>query len=104
MDASRWTADQVFVYRHPVDMRKGAAGLAALASLELGRDPADCTLYVFINRACNKVKLLIWHLNGYWVLYKSLDKQRFHWPDWFDNDCMALDHEQLDLLVPVKIR
>lgn len=99
MDASRWTADQVFVYRHPVDMRKGAAGLAALVSLELGRDPADQSLYVFINRARNKVKLLIWHLNGYWVLYKSLEKQRFHWPDWFNDDCMTLDHEQLDYLI-----
>ncbi|MEE9333667.1 MAG: IS66 family insertion sequence element accessory protein TnpB [Granulosicoccaceae bacterium] len=99
MDASRWTAETVFLYRKPVDMRKGAAGLAALVQLELGRDPADRCLYVFINRSRNKVKLLIWHLNGYWVLYKSIEKQRFHWPDWFDDDCMTLEHEQLDYLI-----
>jgi hypothetical protein len=34
MAASRWTAKQVFLYREPVDMRKGAAGLAALVSLD----------------------------------------------------------------------
>ena len=99
MDASRWNAENVFLYRDPVDMRKGAAGLAALVSLELGRDPADHSLYVFCNRARDKVKLLVWHLNGYWVLYKSLEKQRFHWPDWFDGDSITLDHQQLDYLI-----
>ena len=99
MDASRWTTEQVFIYRHPVDMRKGAAGLCAIVSLELGRDPADHSLYVFINRSRNKVKLLVWHLNGYWVLYKSLEKQRFHWPDWFEDDCITLEQDQLDYLI-----
>ena len=45
------------------------------------------------------MKLLIWHLNGFWVLYKSLEKQRFHWPDWFEDDCITLAHEQLDYLI-----
>ena len=99
MDADRWSGEQVFLYRDPVDMRKGAAGLSALVSLELGRNPADQRIYVFTNRARNKVKLLVWLLNGYWVLYKSLEKQRFHWPDWFENDCMTLDLEQLDYLI-----
>ena len=94
MEASRWTTEQVFIYRHPVDMRKGAAGLCAIVSLELGRDPADRSLYVFINRSRNQVKLLVWHLNGYWVLYKSLEKQRFHWPDWFEDDCITLLDQQ----------
>lgn len=89
----------MFLYRDPVDMRKGAAGLSALVSLELGRNPADNSLYVFTNRSRNKIKLLVWHRNGYWVLYKSLEKQRFHWPDWFDGDCITLDHQQLDQLI-----
>jgi len=63
MDASRYCGHQVFVYRHPVDMRKGAAGLSALISAELGRDPADRCIYVFSNRARNRVKLLVWHLD-----------------------------------------
>jgi len=99
MDASRWSADRVYLYRHPVDMRKGAAGLSALVTLELGCDPTDNSVYVFCNRARNKIKLLVWHLNGYWVLYKSIEKQRFQWPDWFDNDTLTLDQEQLDYLI-----
>jgi len=57
------------------------------------------SVYVFTNRARNKIKLLVWHLNGYWVLYKSIEKQRFHWPDWFTDDCMTMDQQQLDYLI-----
>ena len=99
MDASRWRAQRIFLYRHPVDMRKGVAGLSALVALELGRNPADRCLYVFTNRTRTKVKLLIWHLNGYWVLYKSLECQKFAWPDWFEQQVLSLSQEQLDYLL-----
>jgi transposase len=99
MDAKRWTAEHVYLYRYPVDMRKSVDGLCALVVLELGRNPADRSLYVFTNRGRDKVKLLIWHLNGYWVLYKRLEKQRFSWPDWFDGDSLTLSQEHLDYLL-----
>ncbi len=59
MDIERWRAEKIFVYRHPVDMRKAIDGLAALVVLELERNPADRCLYVFTNRSKDKVKLLI---------------------------------------------
>jgi transposase len=77
MDVSRWKAERIFVYRYPVDMRKAIDGLSTLVATELGRNPADRCIYVFTNRGRDKVKLLIWHLNGYWLLYKRVEKQRF---------------------------
>ncbi len=55
-------------------------------------------------RFCEKlgVKLprLTHHLNGYWLLYKRLESQRFHWPDWFDDQAVIeLDQQQLDYLL-----
>ena len=50
MNCSRWLPEQVFVYRHPVDMRKQIQGLAVIVSAHLVRDPADESLYVFINK------------------------------------------------------
>jgi len=99
MSCARWLPEQVFVYRHPVDMRKQIQGLSNLVTEHLVRDPGDQCMYVFSNKARDKVKLLIWHRNGFWLLYKRLEKQRFHWPDWFEDDCMTLDHEQLDYLI-----
>ena len=87
------------MYRYPVDMRKQILGLSNIVTEQLGRDPGDECLYVFVNKARDKIKLLIWHRNGFWLLYKRLEKQRFHWPDWFDNDALCLTHEQLDQLI-----
>ncbi len=80
MSHERWLGQEVFIYRHPVDMRKSIDGLSALVAMELDRNPADRSLYVFTNKGRDKIKLLIWHLNGYWCLYKKLDKQRFNGP------------------------
>jgi len=49
MTSERWAAEQIFVYRHPVDMRKQMDGLAAIVALELDRNPTDCALNVFCN-------------------------------------------------------
>ena len=99
MNSDRWTPEQIFVYRHPVDMRKQIDGLASLVSSQLLRDPSDRALYLFINRRRDKIKLLIWHLNGYWLLYERLERQRFQWPDWFTDDSIELSVEQLDHLL-----
>ena len=99
MDASRWYGERVYLYRHPVDMRKSIDGLCALIDSELHRNPTDRCLYAFLNRGRDKVKLLIWHRNGYWLLYKRLEKQRFSWPDWFDKDELEVTHQQLDQLL-----
>ena len=45
MNSDRWTPEQIFVYRHPVDMRKQIDGLANLVSSQLLRDPSDRSLY-----------------------------------------------------------
>ena len=99
MDINRWKSKQVWVYRHPVDMRKSIDGLSAIVSLELDMNPGDGSLFVFCNRARDKIKLLIWHRNGFWLLYKRVDKQRFHWPDWFKDETLSLDAQQLDYLL-----
>ena len=80
-------------------MRKQIDGLAELVATELGRDPADRSMYLFLNRGRDKAKLLIWHLNGYWLLYKRVERQRFRLPDWFEEDVLELTVEQLDYLI-----
>ena len=99
MMPERWRPQAIFLYRQPVDMRKQIDGLVTLVSEAMGRHPADRSLYVFRNRANDKIKLLIWHRNGYWLLYKRLERQRFQWPDWFNDDTLTLTQEQLDYLL-----
>ncbi len=71
---------KVFLHREPVDGRKNINGLALLVEQELGLDPFAATAYVFSNRRRNRVKILLWDRNGFWLLMKRLEADRFAWP------------------------
>ena len=71
---------EVFIYCQPVDFRKSYRGLGAIVELELGHNPFDGALYVFINKNHNKIKCLFWETNGFVLYYKSLAEEKFKWP------------------------
>ena len=74
------TPPRILVARDPVDFRKGIAGLAAVCEVRLGEEPLDGTLFVFVNRRRNGMKMLVWTHGGFLMLYKKLEKGRFRWP------------------------
>ena len=55
----------IYLYRDPVDFRKGFRGLAAIVEQELGHNPFDGGFYAFTNRRRNKIKCLYWEDNGF---------------------------------------
>lgn len=69
--------DKVWIYNKNTDMRKSIDGLSRLVVSELGTNPTDGGVFVFWNRCHNKVKILYWHINGFCLVYKRLEKQRF---------------------------
>lgn len=68
---------RVFLCRHVVDFRKAHDGLCALVRDEFGDDPFAGDVFVFHNRARDRVKLLLWDRNGFWLLYKRLEQGTF---------------------------
>ena len=70
----------VYLCRDIVDFRKGINGLAVLVEDAMQRDPFSEQLFVFCNRKRDKIKILYWHNNGFWLFYRRLEKQRFWWP------------------------
>jgi transposase len=64
----------------PTDMRKSINGLCFLVDGDLGENPSCGTVYVFCNRAKDKLKLLYWDGNGFCLLYTRLEKGRFKIP------------------------
>ena len=71
---------RVYLAVGATDMRKQIDGLAALVEEVLEGDPLSSHLFVFCNRARDKVKLLFWHNNGFWLWYRRLERGHFHWP------------------------
>lgn len=63
----------IYACPSPVDFRKQHDGLVALARDHLGVDPFDPAVFVFFNKRRDRVKLLLWDRNGFWLLYKRLE-------------------------------
>jgi transposase len=57
-----------------------ATALPAIVELELGKNPFDGELYVFINRHRNRLKCLQWESTGFILYYKVLAEEKFKWP------------------------
>ena len=89
---------KVYVHREAVDFRKSINGLAALVEQALGLDPFAAALYVFANQRRNRVKILGWETNGFWLLMKRLETDRFVWPR-ADQAVIELTIEQLHWLL-----
>lgn len=88
---------KVYLHRDAVDFRKSINGLATLVEQSMQQDPFAGAIYVFSNRRRDRVKLLGWDRNGFWLLMKRLEEDRFTWPR--QQAVMVLSTEQLHWLL-----
>jgi transposase len=75
---------RVLVAARPVDFRKGAHGLTALASEVLDSDPFSGTVIVFRSKSGDRVKILVWDGSGLVLIWKQLQQGGFRWPPIMD--------------------
>ncbi len=62
-------------------MRKSIDGLSQLVEPLLSGDAFSGSVFVFLSRRREKVKLLWWDRHGFWVAYKRLERGRFPRPE-----------------------
>lgn len=72
---------QYYLYGSSCDMRKGFDGLCGLVVNELGKKVTEGSVFVFINRQRNQIKLLHWERGGLVIYHKRLERGRFAVPD-----------------------
>ena len=75
-----WDSDRVYLACGATDMRKSIDGLAALVQTGFDLDPFSNSWFVFCNRGRDKLKILRWDHNGFWLYYRRLERGRFAWP------------------------
>ena len=90
---------KVYVYRHPVDMRKQRRGLSLVAEHAMGLDPFSEALFVFVNRSGNQIRILYWDRTGFAMWSKQLEKSRFYWPRHLDGENIFISSSDLGLLL-----
>lgn len=66
-----------YLYGSPTDMRKSFDGLCGIVQNELGTIVAERDVFVFLNRECTHIKLLLRESDGFTLLYRRLHKGRF---------------------------
>ena len=74
------TGNKVYLAAGSTDMRKSIDGLAAIVQEYFRLDPFSSSLFVFCNKNRNKLKILQWEHNGFWLHYRRLEKGIFQYP------------------------
>ncbi len=80
-------------------MRKSINGLAELVKSSFNLNPFDAAVFVFCNRNRDRVKILEWDADGFWLYFKRLEKGHIKWPKVGDEPTMVLSDEELSVLL-----
>ncbi|MFC4102075.1 IS66 family insertion sequence element accessory protein TnpB [Paenibacillus xanthanilyticus] len=97
------SAHRVYLACGATKPRKSIDGLDALVQTSFGLDPFPPCLFVFCNRQRNKLKILCWEHNGFWVFYRRIERGTFQWPSSnettlsISSRCEKIHPDQLEL-------
>ena len=87
------------LYLDGTDMRKSFDSLCGIVQDNLNTNPTNGTVYLFVNKLHNKIKILHWRTGGFVLYYKRLEKGTFELPR-YDRSIktIQLSYTQLVLL------
>ena len=85
-----------FMYKEPTDMRLGINSLSGLVRNNLGFDPMNGDVFVFIGKRSNQIRILQWDRDGFALYIKKLERGTFERPVLAGN---VITSGQLNLLL-----
>jgi transposase len=71
------TNGNIYLYSRGADLRKSFDGLTGIIRNELGCEPTDGSLFLFLNRRQDRIKILFWDRDGFVLVYKRLERGTF---------------------------
>ena len=91
---------RIYAYTPPTDMRKGIHGLSGIVREQLQFDPTEGSLFLFVNRSRDRMKLLHFADGGFWLYYRVLEAGTFEKLTASDDQRhLQLDATQLAMLL-----
>ncbi len=91
---------RIYAYTKSADMRKGFNGLSGIIRNELGADPTDGSLFLFVNRRRDRMKILHFDGGGFWLYYRLLEAGTFEaLTTTDDSQALVLDATELSMLL-----
>jgi len=95
----RFDGKRVYLACGCTDMRKNINGLMMIVQESFKLDPFSESLFVFCNRNRDRLKILEWDGDGFWLYFKRLEKGHFKWPSVGETATMSLTGEELNMLL-----
>ncbi len=90
---------RVYLACELTDLRKSINSLAMIVTETFSLDPFSNSLFVFCNKNRNKIKILHWEYNGFWIYYKRLERNTFEWPKDNVNNVKSMSLQELRWLL-----
>lgn len=93
-------AVQYYLYTGNTDMRKGFDSLCGIVSSQMKLDALSGSIFIFINKRRNQVKLLLWEGDGLSLYYKRLEKGTYELPATVnENSNLNISNQQLHFIL-----
>jgi transposase len=88
----------IWLHPQPIDFRKQIDGLIILVADHLKLNPTSGQMFLFRNKTSNKIKILWWDKNGFWLCYKRFEKGKLKFPG-IQEMTLELSRDQLGWLL-----
>ncbi len=92
----------MYFYTESCDMRKSFDGLCGIVINSMKMNPRTGSLYIFVNKPGNKMKILFWERHGFWLFYKRLEKGTFQKPLLLNKSSethVLIDYDELMMII-----
>ena len=94
------SACSYYLYRGNTDMRKGLDSLSGLVSSQMQLNVLSGSIFIFVNKKHNQVKLLLWEGDGFALYYKRLEQGTYELPSGDDpKTSLSISSQQLQLIL-----
>lgn len=71
---------KIYIVPGATDLRMGIDGYASIVQTKFNNSPFDGSLYIFCNKNHNKLKILHFEYDGFWLYYKRIETGTIKWP------------------------
>ena len=89
-----------YFYQGAVDMRKGFDSLSGLVQQHMQLSVLSGSIFIFMNKKRNQVKLLLWEGDGLSLYYKRLERGTYELPAASNqSSAVTITAQQLQLLL-----
>lgn len=72
--------NKIYISPGSTDLRMGIDGYASIIQQVFHNNPFDGSLYIFCNKNHNKLKILHFEHDGFWLYYKRIETGTIKWP------------------------